>query len=89
MKEATYTKLRNGSWGLRVAGDAEVDDIVLARRRNGVVTRKLVTRVVWAGNGVALCEMDDVPKTAAPKENPPVENDNSDYISSGDDGVPF
>jgi len=66
MKIATYTQLKDGSWGIRVAGSAGTDETVLARKKSGESREVQVGRVLWIGpdkrNGetISLC-------TIAPK----------------------
>lgn len=78
MKTATYTKLKTGpkagEWGLRVAGEVEVGEVVLASTQAGKKSRKAVTAIVWQGNGVSIVEMGNAPK-AAPKAVAPVADD--------------
>ena len=40
---ATYTKLRNGSWGLRVKGSATVGDQVTVTKRDGTVKYEYIS----------------------------------------------
>lgn len=68
MKNATYTKLtKTNTWGLRVEGVVTEGEVVLAIRRgerNG--SRKVVTSIVWVGNGVTLVSFKDAPKAPKP-----------------------
>jgi hypothetical protein len=59
---ATYTKLRDGSWGIRVTGTAKAGDVVTVTKRSGETVNATVGRVVWSGNGVSLCEVAAAPK---------------------------
>jgi hypothetical protein len=59
---ATYTKLRDGSWGIRVTGTAKAGDVVTVTKRSGEAVNATVGRVVWTGNGVSLCEVAAAPK---------------------------
>lgn len=47
--QATFTKLKNGDWGLRVQGAAEPGDRVKARRGDGQTQWLVVGEVVWKG----------------------------------------
>lgn len=47
--QATFTKLRNGDWGLRVVGRAAPGDRVLARRGDGKRQKLVVGEIVWQG----------------------------------------
>lgn len=53
----TYSKLHDGSWGVRVQGVAKNGDVVVVQKRNGQSTRETVDRVIWAGSGVSLCSL--------------------------------
>lgn len=52
---ATFQKLKDGTWGLRVAGRASPGEVVLVTKRDGTSQRKTVGIVVWSGDGVTLC----------------------------------
>jgi hypothetical protein len=56
---ATFTKLKDGSWGLRVAGEVAAGDEVTVSKRDGSSETKSVGRVLWTGSGVALCTIAD------------------------------
>lgn len=53
---ATYTKLRSGEWGIRVAGGALLarGATVTVIKKNGESKTETVQNKVWSGNGVAL-----------------------------------
>ena len=63
MNTATFSRLRDGSWGVRVNGAAAKGDVVLASRRDGRQTCLTVGAVVWSGNGVTLARIDDTRKS--------------------------
>lgn len=46
---ASYTKLRDGSWGVRVEGKATVGMSVDVTKRDGSVKRETVSAVKWTG----------------------------------------
>lgn len=51
----TYTKLRDGSWGLRgPATQLKPGAVVIATKRSGETKQEKVGRVLWTGNGVAM-----------------------------------
>jgi hypothetical protein len=56
---ATFTKLRNGDWGVRVArADGympKAGEYVAVTKRDGSKTMKAIGRVVWSNDEVALC----------------------------------
>jgi hypothetical protein len=55
MAEATYTKLRNDTWGIRVQGPAVPGDTVEVTTRAGETKKEVVEKVVWEGDGVTIC----------------------------------
>lgn len=64
MSVATYTKLKSGGWGVRVVGTAKAGDRVTVTTKAGVKKVETVTAVVWSGNGVTLCAIDQKVKGA-------------------------
>lgn len=64
MATATYTKLKSGSWGIRVAGTAKKGDRVSVATKAGVTKTETVTAVVWSGNDITICAID-APKAPA------------------------
>ena len=52
---ATPYKLRSGDWGVRVRGTVRAGDTVTVRTRAGKTWTARIERVVWSGDGVALC----------------------------------
>ena len=54
---ATFTRLRTGAWGLRVAGAVNTGDIVRATRRDGRSSLETVGRVVWSDGNVTIAAM--------------------------------
>lgn len=60
MQAATYTKLRDGSWGIRI-GDAEgqvrAGAEVLVRKMSGETRTETVERVVWSEARVSICSI--------------------------------
>lgn len=54
-RQATPARLRDGSWGARVAGTVCVGDTVTITTRAGKTWQARVERVVWTGEGVTLC----------------------------------
>jgi hypothetical protein len=58
--EASYTKLRSGSWGVRVVGTApEQGSSISVRTKAGVVKTERISAIVWSGDGVALCAIEE------------------------------
>ena len=52
---ATPAKLKDGSWGARVVGAPNPGDVVVVTTKAGKTWQARVERVVWQGDGVALC----------------------------------
>lgn len=52
----TYTKLRDGSWGLRINNNAHVvaGQTVTVTKKSGETKVEQVGRVLWSGDGVTL-----------------------------------
>lgn len=55
--KSTYTKLRDGSWGLRVQGTATPGQAVVAVKRSGETKVETVARVLWTDGSVSLCSI--------------------------------
>ncbi len=73
---ATFSKLKDGSWGIRVEGDAQPGDRVQTRRADGRTQWITVDQVVWQGRdrysqqNVSLCTIVNT-RQAAEEEDPP------------------
>jgi hypothetical protein len=50
----TFTKLRDGSWGLRIEGSAQNGQSVTVTKKSGEQEVKQVGKVLWTGNGISL-----------------------------------
>lgn len=58
--EATFKKLRDGSWGLLVnSGYVRPGDRVLTVTKAGKRSYKVVGKIVWSGNGVSITTIDE------------------------------
>ena len=55
MRTATPYKLRNGAWGCKVAGTPTTGEAVTITTKAGKTWTAEISRVLWTGNGVALC----------------------------------
>jgi len=55
--KTTYTKLYNGSWGVRVEGTVTGGDVVTVTKKDGGTKSETVERVIWSGNGICLCSI--------------------------------
>lgn len=52
---ATYTKLRDGSWGIRgPAAEIQSYKNVTVTKKDGTSKTEMVVSVVWSGNGVSI-----------------------------------
>lgn len=60
---ATYTKLRDGSWGVKVRGKATVGQTVTVTKRDGQKKTETITQVLWTGDGVSLCAISAARET--------------------------
>lgn len=69
MLNATYTKLRDGEWGVRVSGKPNLGDVVQVRKQSGETKQERVTRVVWSDSTISICaiERSQAPSAAAPR----------------------
>lgn len=56
---ASYTKLRDGSWGIRVpdALRATAGSVVSVKKQSGETKDEIVDRVLWSGQGISLCSI--------------------------------
>jgi hypothetical protein len=52
---ASPTRLRDGTWGARVTGPAAEGDEITITARSGKTWQAEVVRVLWTGDGVAIC----------------------------------
>lgn len=55
---ASYTKLKDESWGIRVEGGTpKPGQSITVRKKSGETKTETVNRVLWSGNGVSLCSI--------------------------------
>lgn len=52
---ATWARLRDGSWGVRVTREVKVGDVVTATSQSGKVADKAITGIAFSGQGYTLC----------------------------------
>ena len=78
MSTATYTKLKNQSWGLRVVGPVKAGDTLTVTKQSGETKTETVEAVLWTGDNVALCS---IAKTAhsAPTRSAPARSSYGGY----------
>ena len=60
---ATWQKLKDGSWGVRVAGSAKAGESVRVTKKSGESQEVVISRVVWSGDGVTLCSVGQASST--------------------------
>ena len=64
---STYTKLRDGRWGIRVDSTrVRSGDRVQVRRKNGQLRAEVIDRVLWSGDGFSVCSI--LGRDPAPRE---------------------
>lgn len=69
MAMASYTRLRTGEWGARIPReDVKPGDRVVVESRSLKARSEEVDKVIWRGNGVALCSL--VPRPARRRGKP-------------------
>ena len=55
---ATYTKLKDDSWGIRVQGGTpKAGQSITVEKKSGEKKIEIVQKVLWTGNGVTLCSV--------------------------------
>jgi hypothetical protein len=55
---ASFSKLQNGEWGIRVRGNARAGQQVSVTKRDGGTSPAIVEKVLWAGDGVSICSIE-------------------------------
>jgi hypothetical protein len=50
----SYTKLRDGAWGLKSSEPLSPGQTVLVRKSNGIEKKEVVGRIVYQGEGIFL-----------------------------------
>ena len=53
----TYTKLKNGNWGVRSSEKICDGQVVRVTKKDGSVKDETIDKVVWEGNGVWLAAL--------------------------------
>lgn len=57
--KATYKKLRDESWGIHVTDGAPTKgQTVTVTKKDGSTKTETIKVVLWSGNGVALCAIE-------------------------------
>lgn len=74
--EATFKKLKDGSWGLLVnSGSVRPGDDVLTVTKAGKREVKTVGKVIWSGNDVSICTIGTEGVGVRPTPRPQQESD--------------
>jgi hypothetical protein len=64
---ASPTKLRNGDWGVTVKSErVRPGDSVTVTTKSGKSWEALIEKVIWKGNGVAICSVRKSSKSRTP-----------------------
>lgn len=59
MHTATYTKLRDGSWGIRVqSGAIKMGAQVIVRKKSGEAKTETVCQVIWHDATTSICTIE-------------------------------
>jgi hypothetical protein len=64
MAIASYARLNDGNWGVRVKGQVNPGDRLSVCMRSGRAKAEVVDRVLWRGDNVALCSLIQKKKRA-------------------------
>jgi hypothetical protein len=67
---ASPTKLRDGTWGARVAGPAAEGDTITITTRAGKTWQAEIERVLWTGDGVSICATASIDRPAHQASRP-------------------
>ncbi len=60
---ATYTKLKDGSWGIRVVGKVTTGQTVTVTKKSGESKQETVGKVLWTGDGITLATVSGSPSS--------------------------
>ena len=67
---ASWCKLRDGSWGVKVDGTATVGQSIKVAKNSGETQDVTIQRIVFSGNGVSLCAVSLPNGTGAQSSGP-------------------
>lgn len=59
---ATFTKLKNGDWGIKVDGKPGEGSVVTVSKKDGSTSQETVAKVLWSSNGVSICAIVAKPR---------------------------
>lgn len=57
MAIASYTRLNNGNWGVRVKGEVSPGDRLSVYTRGGRAKPEVVDKIIWRGTDISLCSL--------------------------------
>lgn len=83
---ASYTKLKNGDWGIRVEGQAVPGQQVTVTKRSGDRKVETIGSVVWSKGGVTICTIGRQQQT--PSSRPPAKRQSTSRPRDGSNGKP-
>lgn len=68
----TYTKLKDGSWGVRINAGATVKSgqSVMVIKKDGSSKVETIKTVLWTGDGVSLCSIAQTAKNGSQAARP-------------------
>lgn len=74
MAATTFTKLKDGTWGLRGPGLVEGQQVWVEKRDCARPVPKTVGKVLWTGNGISIATIGVTPKKTpkAPEPTPTI-----------------
>lgn len=62
---ATYTKLRDGSWGIRAPFPVTAGQAITVTKKSGESKTEKISRVLWSGDGITFCAIVKLTSGAA------------------------
>lgn len=66
----TYTKLKDGTWGVRVSGETvAAGQTITVNKKDGTTKQETIKTIVWSGDGVQLCSVGHAHKSTATRGN--------------------
>lgn len=75
---ATYSKLRDGSWGLRITGRVTPGEQVTVTKRSGETRTETVRHIIWQAPDGTVTLAAIQKGGAAPRRNNPAELDRAE-----------
>lgn len=58
--KATFTKLKNGDWGVRVEGEVTEGQSIVVTKKDGSTDVKTIQKVLWNKDGISLCSIEQI-----------------------------